>query len=341
MAGQLFNPVFNRYFADPFAFRVGATYYAVGTPRDEGDFCRTSGRVVPMIKSHDLQNWQPVKNGGYVLTPPDSLRGGLFWAPEIATDGQRFYMYYHPGKVSPSPRFEIRCAVADHPEGPYTDTGRAMTDMARNPFAIDAHVFRDSDGQRYMYYATDFPENGDGYFRGTGLVVDRMTSMTTLEGNPRVVMRAKWPWQIFQKGRDIYGRVADWYTLEGPTVVKRFGKYFCFYSGGCYENDSYGVDYLVADHPMGPWREVGPLVRGRGPQVIRTMPGVIGPGHNSLVTTADGADYFVYHAWNQGMTERQMWADPVVWTPNGPLIERFFNYIAQKNAEAAPSAMCA
>ena len=178
-----------------------------------------------------------------------------------------------------------------------------------------------------MYYATDFLDADATTFRGTALVVDRMTSMTALEGNPKVVMRAHWQWQMFKRNRDMYGKVADWYTLEGPTVVKRNAKYYLFYSGGCYENDTYGVDYLVADHPLGPWREVG---KEHGPQVIRTVPGtILGPGHNSIVTSPGSADYIVYHAWNKQFTERQLWVDPLEWKADGPRVKRFAGYTGQ------------
>ncbi len=161
-----------------------------------------------------------------------------------------------------------------------------MTDVRRNPFAIDATTFRDDDGQWYMYYATDFYDSDATTFRGTALVVDRMKSMTELEGHPQTVMRAHWQWQVYERNRLMGGVRADWFTLEGPCVTKHDGKYYCLYSGGNYQNETYGVDYLVADHPMGPWREAGQF---RGPQVTRTVPGqIIGPGHCGLVKSPDG-----------------------------------------------------
>jgi beta-xylosidase len=324
------NPVFAGYFADPFCWFHNGIYYAVGTGRDENDVCPRTGRAVPMLRSRDLHHWERV---GHVLEAAPEEKGGQFWAPEVAYDGHRFYMYYHPNGNGKG--FHIRCAVADMPEGPYRDTGTPLTDVAKNPFAIDAHAFRDDDGQWYLYYATDFLDASTEAFRGTALVVDRMKNMTTLEGRPRSVMRAHWQWQVFKRERDMYGTVADWYTLEGPTVLKRAGKYYLFYAGGCYENDTYGVDYLVADHPLGPWREAG---KDRGPQVVRTIPGkIIGPGHNSIVTSPNGQDYFVYHAWNQEMTERQLWIDPLLWVNGQPQVERFAPYIAAKNASGASS----
>ena len=86
------NPVYPEYLADPFCWRVGDTYYAIGTGREEGDGKKISGNVVPMIKSRDLQHWQSV---GRVLIPAEEERGGCFWAPEVAVNDGTFYLYYH------------------------------------------------------------------------------------------------------------------------------------------------------------------------------------------------------------------------------------------------------
>ena len=319
------NPVYREYLADPFCFRHGGWYYAVGTGKAECYSPSFDSAVVPMVRSRDLKTWESV---GRVLELPREAYT-CFWAPEIAERDGRFYMYYHP--CHPGKGYGIRVAVAERPQGPYLDAA-ALTDLDKNPFAIDSHPFRDDDGQWYLFYATDFLDFDDRTFRGTALVVDRLKSMTELEGNPRIVMRAHWPWQRYESNCDRNGVVADWYTLEGPTVRRRNGRYYCFYSGGCYQNDSYGVDWLEADSVLGPWREVG---GARGPQLMRSVPGqVIGPGHHSLVTTPDGIDHVVYHAWNPAMTDRLMCVDRLDWTQDGPSVARFLPTILEsRNAK--------
>lgn len=325
---QFDNPVWGEGLADPFCWYHDGMYYAIGTGRGRAGAERKAGRQVPMVKSRDLQHWQYV---GLVLEPAPEERGGNFWAPEVAYSDGTFYLYYHCDGNGKG--FRIRVATSKNPEGPYRDTGTPLTDVAKTPFAIDSTAFRDDDGQWYLFYATDFLDFNETTFRGTALVADRLAGMTQLEGHPQVVMRAHWPWQVYQRNRTMYGKVADWYTLEGPAVRKHNGKYYCFYSGGNYQNDSYGVDYLVADRVTGPWREVG---RERGPQIVRSVPGkVIGPGHNSVVSSPDGTqDYIVYHAWDKGMKARLMCVDPIVWTQDGPVVERFREQIAKKSAEA-------
>ena len=146
------------------------------------------------------------------------------------------------------------------------------------------------------------------------LAVDVLDDMTRLHGEPRTILRPTADWQLFRRGRPMYGKVYDWHTLEGPFVRRHGGRYYCFYSGGSWETDTYAVACAVADAPWGPWSEPA----GTQP-LLRTVPGrVVGPGHNSVVTAADGTDVLVYHAWDAALTTRRMCIDPLVWTASGP-----------------------
>ena len=117
----------------------------------------------------------------------------------------------------------------------------------------------------------------------------------------------------------MYGRMWDWHTLEGPCVWKHGGNYYCFYSGGRWENETYGVDYGVASAVVEPYLDAG---NERGPRVLRTVAGrLIGPGHNTIVRGPDGGtDFIVYHAWDSGMTKRQMFVSELRWTEEGPRV---------------------
>jgi hypothetical protein len=137
-------------------------------------------------------------------------------------------------------------------------------------------------------------------------------------GEPTVVLRARHAWQRFLAGRPMYGRTFDWHTLEGPCVRRRAGRYWCFYSGGRWETDAYGVDYAVAPDVRGPWSDAG---GERGPRVLRTIPGrLVGPGHNSIVTGPDGAEFVAFHAWDPARRVRRMFLAPLLWGPDGPRV---------------------
>jgi GH43 family beta-xylosidase len=205
----------------------------------------------------------------------------------------------------------LRVAVADDPLGPFHDMGVDLTPGER--FAIDASPFRDVDGTCYLFYARDELE-GDRV--GTMLAVDVLESMTALRGEPRSVLRPSDDWQLFRRGRSMYGRTYDWHTLEGPCVVRHDGRYWCFYSGGSWETPTYAVGYAVADSPLGPWTEPPGATH-----LLQSVDGhVLGPGHNSITSTPDGQDVVVYHAWDPARSARRMCIDPLVWTADGPRV---------------------
>ncbi|HKG55899.1 MAG TPA: glycoside hydrolase family 43 protein [Candidatus Limnocylindrales bacterium] len=294
------NPVYPGYFADPYVVRHGDTYWAYGTgPSSDHD-----SRVFEILRSDDLVHWEPV---GRALERLDIPGATTYWAPEVVADRGVLFLYYSVGDEDRG--HVIRVATADRPEGPFLDSGQVLT--PDEPFAIDAHPFRDVDGEWYLYYARDLL-TGDRV--GTSLAVDRLVDMTALAGDPRAVLTPTADWQLFKRARPMYGSVYDWHTLEGPFVVRRNGRYYCLYSGGAWTGAGYGVSWAVADDPLGPFSEL----RSDRATLLRSVPGLAGPGHNSIVTGPDGEDYLVYHAWDSGHTGRRMCIDRVDWTADGP-----------------------
>ena len=311
MSTSYTNPVEAAYLADPFVWFHEGFYYAIGTGPPEVEALERP-RVLPMFRSTDLVKWTPLEEA---LVRPDRSLGRSFWAPEVAYHEGVFYLYYSVGHGDKGQH--LRVATSTKPEGPYDDVGRPLLPLETCPFSIDGHPFRDDDGQWYLFYATDFLDTDDDARPGTALVVDRLIDMTQLAGEPKVVLRPRYDWQIYQRERAMYGSVYDWHTLEGPFVRKHDGKYYCIYSGGNWQSDGYGVDYGVATSAMGPYDGSG---GADGSRVLRTLPpDVIGPGHCSIVRrVASGTDYVAYHAWDAARTARRLCIDPLDWTRNGP-----------------------
>jgi len=308
------NPLTGAYFADPFVWRHGGLYFAIGTGAAAAPGAGPAS-VFPLMTSPDLISWTPA---GHALVPPAPVLGDTFWAPEIAHAEGRWYLYYSVGFADR--QHQLRVAVADQPQGPYVDAAQ-LTDPAQVPFAIDPHPFQDADGRWYLFHSRDFleavDEAGAAVRVGTALVVQRLQSMTRLAGEPpRTVARARRDWQRFAADRPMYGGVHDWHTLEGPFVVHEGGRYYCLYSGGNWQDLSYGVDYVVADQVMGPYRDDAPH---EGPRVLRTVEGhVIGPGHCSVTLAPDGRTrLIVYHAWDVQGTARRLCIDVLRVTPDG------------------------
>lgn len=297
------NPVYAGTFADPFVMQHRGVYYGFATgPAD------LRGRQFPVLRSTNLIDWVPM---GGALEP---VEGAVeYWAPEVAHHGKLFYMYYSARGIDGRDH-QLRVASSPTPFGPYRDIGTVL--VPDQPFTIDAHPFHAPDGQWYLYYSRDFLTLDGDQRVGTGIVVDRLIDMTRLAGEPRTVVRPHADWQLFKAGREMYDGVYDWHTIEGATTRVHHGKIYCFYSGGAWERENYGVSYVVADHPLGPYERPahdGPLLKSVPHQVI-------GPGHNSFVEAPDGREMIVYHGWDTAMTARQLRIDRLTWSGETPVL---------------------
>ncbi|HEX6123872.1 MAG TPA: glycoside hydrolase family 43 protein, partial [Pyrinomonadaceae bacterium] len=276
------NPVYSRSFPDPFILKFRGEYFAYSTG------FAPDGKVFMTLRSSDLVTWTEI--GGAMTPLPDSPP--FYWAPEVSYSNGKFYLYYSVGNET---FMEIRLAISGRPDGGFTDSGTKLTS---EDFAIDAHVFLDQDGTRYFFYATDFLEHSH---IGTGTVVDRMVDWKTLEGNSHPVTRAKYDWQVYDHNRKEKGGVR-WHTVEGPAVLKRKGLYYEMFSGGNWQNTTYGVSFAIADslERGDEWAQFSDGVNVL--PVLRTIPGVVdGPGHNSVVRGPNNRElYCVYHRWVDG-----------------------------------------
>ena len=302
------NPIHRSPCPDPFVLKHAGVYWCYVTG------FQTDGRAFGVRHSRDLVHWTDV--GGALdrlpagaLDVPDTC----YWAPEVSYDNGRFYMYYSVGNEE---HMQIRVAVATHPAGPFVDRGLRLTP---EPFAIDAHVFTDDDGARYLFYATDDLTRDRV---GTGTAMDRLVDWFTLAGEPRPVTRAKFDWQIYDPKREAKGG-ACWHTIEGPSVIKHDGRYYQFFSGGNWQNDTYGVGYGVTTDLEAPREWDQPCDGDAFLPLLRSRPeaGVYGPGHNSIVRGPDNREQFVvYHRWDLDTQQRILAIDRLDWVDGAPVV---------------------
>ena len=293
-SGTFENPVYGEDFPDPFVLKHAGVFWAYATGYG------ADGNCFPVMRSDDLVAWEPAGSAMAALAE----RPPCMWAPEVWYEEGRFYLYYSAGNEE---QMELRVAVAEAPDGPCVDAGVRLTS---EEFAIDAHVFRDRDGAKYLFYATDFLEHTH---IGTGVVVDRMRDPLSLEGAPRPVVRAQYEWQVYDPKRDSKGGVC-WHTVEGPFVLERDGRYAMMFSGGNWQNESYGVGFATTDRVLadGEWSQYcdGAFTR----PVLTSAAGVRGPGHNSVVRGPDNRQlYCVYHYWPDDLRGRVMAIDRLEW----------------------------
>lgn len=272
------NPVSGRPFPDPFVLKYRGTYFAYCTG------LAADGRVFGRMRSPDLVEWHDLDGAMKPLDIPYPH----YWAPEVTQHNGKFYLYYSVGNEK---LMEIRVAVADAPDGDFLDAGMRLTD---EEFAIDPHVVI-RDGVWYMFYATDFLDHSH---IGTGTVVDLMLDPFILSKSAQPVTRAKYDWQVYDPAREEKGGVR-WHTVEGPFVLERKGLNYQMFSGGNWQNETYGVSYAVSPSIMhgDEWEQHSDGVNVL--PALRTVPGrVLGPGHNSVVSGPNNRElYCVYHRW--------------------------------------------
>jgi GH43 family beta-xylosidase len=296
------NPLWDGYLADPYMFKASnGFYYAIGTGLKD-DHVDNKGDLpyshhFPIIKSKDMQNWELV---GGALPEVPHLKLKLYWAPEIVENNGKFYLYY-------SGDCKQRVAVADKPEGPYVDSGKLLFPSVG--FNIDGHPFLDPVSKEWFLYGAIKDKSYEK--NSTGLAVAKLSkSMDSVEGPIHLISTAFRDWHVYDP------KTGD-YCMEGPSVIFKDGKYWCFYSGGNWQTPTYGVGCLVADTIMGAYDDPWSLDRGA---VVCTIPdALIGPGHTSIILAPDNQTYFlVYHSWNKERTKRQICMDPIEWTKQGP-----------------------
>jgi beta-xylosidase len=284
--------VYKDNFPDPSVIRVGFRYYAFGTA--------TGGAYLPVTSSTDLRQWvareayrDPVSGvvGNDALLRPATWavdRPGAsklakeVWAPGAAQIGTRFVVFYAARVAVDRNRFCISVAVADKPEGPYTDTTKAPLVCDSDPNgSIDPQPFVDDDGTPYLLWKSE----GDPGRRPTRIWSRRLAAdgLSFAPGSAPVnLLTTSQAWE---------GRV-----IENPSMVRWKGGLYLFYSGNEHLSAAYAVGYAVCMTPTTPCakHDRNPILRSRGTQ--------LGPGGASAFVDHGGILRIAFHWWNAPYT---------------------------------------
>jgi xylan 1,4-beta-xylosidase len=225
------NPVAAGDYPDPSVIRVGRDYWATSTTSEWGP-------PFTILHSRDLVNWRQV---GTVFDERPAWAVGSFWASEIAEDRGRFYIYYSARKPNGGPLC-VAVATAPRPQGPYTDRGPLV---CQEVGSIDGFHVRDERGRRYLLWK----EDGNSVSRPTPIWAQRLTEDgTRLVGERRELLRNTERWE--KHPTLPYGDL-----IEGPSIVRRGGWFYMFYSGNfcCARECDYMVGVARARKLLGPW----------------------------------------------------------------------------------------
>ena len=281
---------------DPSIAVVGKRYYLLGTEyAPAGDpALKPSGKAVfPLYVSDDLHAWRLAETAageGRCLSLADAFGKRLFWAPQLFSRNGKWFLAY-------TCDFRWGIAVADRPEGPFRPW---MSYVSKRGQAIDPFVFQDEDGRAYVYFSSA---------ELSGMAVAPLSpDLRSLAGSPMKCITNDQPWerkplepQYEALNRKFGYGEWDQYrcgigTTEGPTVMKRRGKYVLFYSANDFRSPDYCVGAAVADNPLGPWKKLQ-----SGAVLSREHTGLNGTGHGDVFFGPDGNLWYVFHAHNSGI----------------------------------------
>ena len=220
------NPFADGWYAGPGAMTDGDTswVFAASAPASTA---AASPASVDAFASRDLTHWE--KHPGVLSAGSIAWARGVVSAPAPIEHDGRYYLYFAAGDLESHSRAGgIGVAVADRPGGPYADAlGRPLIDRVVNAAQpSDPAVFRDDDGQVYLYYG--------GWGRAN--VVKLNADLISLGR--------------FAEGRTQREITPPGFT-EGAQVFKRSGRYYLAWAGGW---------YAVATRPAGPFRAAGKLI---------------------------------------------------------------------------------
>ncbi len=285
------NPVIAGDFPDPSVIRVGEDYYATATTGGWSPF-------FSIAHSRDLVNWKII---GSVFPQKPAWAKGDFWAPEIAEDKGKFYIFYTARRDEGKGKKGTLCvaaAVADKPDGNYIDKGALV---CQEMGSIDAFFIRDENDKPFLVWK----EDGNDRQQPTWMYAQQLNEdLTKLIGKPKKLFRNE-------------GSGWENHVVEGADIVRKNGWFYMFYSGNacCGRSCNYALGVARSKTLLGKWEKnpANPILAANDVWQC--------PGHGTIVKTPDGTDFLLYHAYRKRSDAfnigREALLDKVEWTTDG------------------------
>ncbi len=263
-------------FPDPAVLKVGRTYYAYSTTM--------SSLNLPVMVSTNLASWRAVGEG--LLNPAvwaqqrrvGSRHVATTWAPSVIRVGRTYVHAYATRVRGVSPRkMCISVSRSLRPASGYVDRTRRPLVCPTTRGAIDPQYFRSPSGALYLLWKS---EQTNGY--KAQLWITRVSGDGTRLARPNhLLLTASRPWE-----RGI---------IENPSMIGYRGRWYLFYSGGSYDDDSYATGYAICRTP------IGPCTRAAAP-LLTTGGRVSGPGGAMAFYDNVSRLRLAYAAWDFGRT---------------------------------------
>lgn len=287
------NPVLDQDFPDPDVLLVDGVYYAYAT--------NTGSTNIQVARSTDLVHWEVLPDALPRLPEWASQEFGYAWAPEVfqRAETPRFVMYFVARLPIGSGGVQcIGVATSDKPEGPFESTNpEPFICQTDDGGSIDASTFKDDDGLLYVLWKNDGNSRGSR----TWIYIQKVSADgLTLEGEPEQLIVADQPWEGI--------------LVEAPTLWKKDGQYYLFYSANAYNDQRYAVGYAVASDILGPYEKVpGPFLK------TNIGAGIVGPGGQDIVIGPRGGLWMLYHGWAPD-GYRRLYLAPLTWENGVPQV---------------------
>lgn len=285
------NPVVNYSLPDPSVIRADDGCFYLYATEDI--------RHLPIHKSKDLVNWELAGTAFTQDTRPVFEPKGNLWAPDINKIGDKYVLYYSMSVWGGEWSCGIGVAVADRPEGPFTDRGKLFrsneigVQNSIDPFYIEEK------GRKYLFW---------GSFRGIYGIELSADGLSVKLGAVKVQIAGT--------------------AYEGTYIHKRKGYYYLFASTGtCCEGlkSTYQTVVGRAKHLFGPYlnKRGEAMMNNRHETLIHKNDSFVGAGHNSEIVTDDvGNDWMLYHGVSVANPHgRVLLLDKVEWKSGWPVVK--------------------
>ena len=205
-----------------------------------------------VLSTDDVMNSEIVDHGVVLKVSDIPWAGRQLWDCDVAYKDGKYYMYF-PLKDR-NDIFRMGVAISDRPEGPFIP----QPDPVRGSYSIDMAVFRDDDGEHYMYFGGIWGGQLQRYRDNKAIenpclpaddepalpsrVVKLSDDMLQFAEDPRPVIILGEDGQPLKAGDPHRFFEASW-------MHKYNGKYYLSYSTG----DTHLLCYAVGDNPYGPF----------------------------------------------------------------------------------------
>ncbi len=284
------NPILPGWYADPEGIVYGDECWIYPTLSD----CYNNGKPVvypdkktravhqiynvqtymDAFSSKDLVNWK--KHPKVLSIENIKWLEFALWAPSVISANGKYYLFFGANDIQSNDEYGgIGVAVSDKPSGPFVDAiGKPLVNKFVNGAQpIDQFVFRDSDGEYYMYYG------GWHHCNMVRLSKDLLSVIPFEDGTT-------------------YKEVTPESYVEGPFMLKRNGTYYFMWSEGSWGGPDYSVAYAMSDSPFGPFKRIGKILQ-QDPAIAT------GAGHHSVIQIPGKDEYYiVYHRKPLGDTDQ-------------------------------------